>query len=236
VSALSGQWPSASRPPPRGSGTASATPPLAGASTVPSASTVHLALTRLAEVTPGSPVLALASAPDERTAACLAARAAVACAARQPLRSVVVESRPGTAPAVLLPPGAPPFRVSVSHREGHAAAAAVSAAFSIGVDLERAGAVREKSARHFLQQQEARDGLRAHDLTALWALKEAAWKALLLDEAVPFAGLRMHFDARGALRRLELVGAGTCFKARSIVREPFLGFRLAVVVATPEEP
>jgi 4'-phosphopantetheinyl transferase EntD len=197
-------------------------------------SAVHIVLDRLDASCPGRPVLALTSAGEERTAARLAARAAVACAARQPIGSVVIESRSGSAPAVSLPAGAAPFRVSVSHRDGHAAAAAVTAALHIGVDLEAAEAVSEKSARHFLGETERRDGLRCHDLTTLWALKEAAWKALLLDQTVPFSGLQLHFDARGALHRLELPAARTAFRARSRVREPFPGFRLAVVVAARE--
>jgi 4'-phosphopantetheinyl transferase EntD len=200
-----------------------------------STSAVHLALVRLDASIPGRPVLALTRAREEWTAARLAARAAVACAARQPLASVAIESRPGRAPAVSLPAGAAAFRVSLSHRDGAAAAAAAAAPLHLGVDLERAGTVTQASARHFLSDTERRDGLRCHDLTLLWALKEAAWKALLLEETVPFSGLQLRFAARGALCRLELPASGRVFRARSVFREPFPGFYLALVVATPEE-
>jgi len=195
---------------------------------------MRLRLERLDGSLPGRPVLALASGQDAGDGARVAARVAVACAAGRPLASIGIQHRDGEAPVISFPGGPAPFRVSVSHRGDHAAAAAVSAQLRIGVDLEPAGAVRPASARHFLDSQEERDGRRGHDLTSLWTLKEAAWKALLLEAATPFHALRLRFGADGALCRLEIPSRGRAYRAHAVVCEAFAGIRLAVVVATPE--
>ncbi len=195
---------------------------------------MQITLDRLGASLPGRPVLALVAGPDALSGARVAARVAVACAAGRPLASIHIQHREGQAPEVSLPSGSEPFRVSVSHRGPHAAAAAVPARIHVGVDLELKGMVPAESARHFLDRREQEEGRRGHDLTSLWALKEAAWKALLLDAGTPFHALRLRFDAHAALCGLELPSRGRAYRAHAEVREPFAGVRLAVVVAIPE--
>ena len=196
---------------------------------------MRITLARLDASLPGRPVLALVAGPDARSGARVAARAAVACAAGVPLASVEIQHRDGQAPEVSLPAGAEPFRVSLSHRGPHAVAAAVPARIHVGVDLEPEGAVRPESTRHFLDRREHEEGRHGHDLTSLWMLKEAAWKALLLDPATPFHALRLRFDGDAALCGLEIPSRGRAYRARAVVRQAFASFRLAVVVATPGE-
>jgi len=194
---------------------------------------MELTLDRL-EPLPGRPVLALTIGNDARRQARVAARLAVAVAAGHPLPSVGVRHPVGGAPEVTLTAGAEPCRVSVSHSGQHAAAVAVAASVGIGVDLEPAGRVGCESARHFLDRREQDEGQRAHDLTSLWALKEAAWKALLLDDSAPFHALRLRFGRDGVLCRLEIPSQGKAYRAHAVVREAFAGIRLAVVVALSE--
>jgi 4'-phosphopantetheinyl transferase EntD len=194
---------------------------------------MQVTLDRLDASLPGCPVLALVSGPDARIGARVAARMAAACAAGVPLASIHIEHRDGQAPEVRLPRGSGPVRVSVSHRGSHAVAAAVPAGIHVGVDLELRGMVPPESARHFLDRQERAEGRRGHDLTSLWTLKEAAWKALLLDAATPFHALRLRFDRRAALCGLEIPSRGRAYRAHAVERQPFAGVLLAVVVATP---
>ena len=194
---------------------------------------MQVTLDRLDAALPGGPVLALVSGPDARRGARVAARVAVACAAGVPLASIRVGHCEGRAPEVDLPAGSEPFRVSVSHRGAFAAAVEVPARIRVGVDLELEGAVPPESARHFLDRQEQAEGRPDRDLTCLWALKEAAWKALLLDAATPFHALRLRFDGRAALCGLEIPSRGRAYRAHAVERQPFAGVVLAVVVATP---
>jgi phosphopantetheinyl transferase (holo-ACP synthase) len=118
-----------------------------------------------------------------------------------------------------------PVALSLSHCEGRAAAAA-SAGVRIGVDLERAGAVRESQARYFLTPAERR-AVGGRDLAELWALKEACWKALSCGRCLPFTALELHFDAEGGVNAV--TKCGTTLHASAAVSYPWPGFVLAVL-------
>src|SRR5687767_276953 len=76
-----------------------------------------------------------------------------------------------------------PRSVSLAHHGGRAIAAAALHPTRIGVDLERDGEILFAHARYFLNTREQKE-LGRLSLTELWALKEAAWKALGLDDTV----------------------------------------------------
>jgi len=116
--------------------------------------------------------------------------------------------------------------VSISHVAGRAAAVAAPAPSRVGIDLERAGAVRPAQARYFLTRAERRLARRL-GLTTLWTLKEAAWKALGADDATPFAALEVHADPHGGVEGVSLHGRR--HRARALVARPWPGFVLAVV-------
>lgn len=123
--------------------------------------------------------------------------------------------------------------VSLAHRDGRAAAAAARPGVRIGVDVERLGAVPVAHERYFLTPAE-RLGARTREAAELWALKEAAWKALGCDPSMPFSAIRLRFDGRGALRALEL--SGVTLPARASVRHPWRGYVVAVVHSPPCDP
>ena len=116
--------------------------------------------------------------------------------------------------------------LSIAHVAGRAAAVAVPAPGRVGIDLERAGAVRAAQARYFLTRAERRLARRL-GLTVLWTLKEAAWKALRADDATPFAALELHADPRGGVEGVSLHGRR--HRARALVARPWPGFVLAVI-------
>ena len=114
-----------------------------------------------------------------------------------------------------------------SHGRGAAVALRDGQGVSAGIDLEREGAVRERFARYFLTDAE-RKRAGARELAELWALKEAAWKALRLDDTVHFAALELRFDDGGEVVGLTLHGRAR--PARATVSRPWPGFVLAVVL------
>jgi len=116
--------------------------------------------------------------------------------------------------------------LSIAHVAGRGAAIAVPAPARVGIDLERTGAVRPAHARYFVTRVERRLARRL-GLTALWTLKEAAWKALDLPNATPFGALELHADGRGRVVAVSLHGVRR--KARATISRPWRGFVLAVV-------
>lgn len=129
--------------------------------------------------------------------------------------------------AALLGAAAAPVTVSLAHVAGRAAAVAAPGRVRLGVDLERAGAVHPDHARYFLTAVERRLARRL-TLTTLWALKEAAWKALALNPATPFTALQLHAD-RGGGRVVTVSLRRKRWPARVWLARPWRGFVLAVV-------
>lgn len=122
--------------------------------------------------------------------------------------------------------------LSISHVAGRGAAIAVPAPHRVGIDLERAGAVRPAQARYFLTRAERRLARRL-GLTALWTLKEAAWKALGADAATPFTALELHADRSGRLEAVSLHGRRT--RARAVRARPWGGEFVVAVVWLEED-
>lgn len=146
-------------------------------------------------------------------------------------RRIELASRVAAAPTVgfrelfgsAVPTG---LSLSITHRQGHAAAAASALGMRIGVDLERAGAVQRSHARYYLTAAEQR-ALGQRDLAESWALKEACWKALGCGSALPFTAVELRFDASGAICGVST--RGVTIPARAIVSYPWPGFVLAVL-------
>jgi phosphopantetheinyl transferase len=113
--------------------------------------------------------------------------------------------------------------VSLSHCRGRGAAAATFDG-AIGCDLEYREALLSGHRSYFASSTEY--DASGCDLTTLWALKEAAWKALAVDAATPFRALELHFLDRS----LEAVSLrNSAFPARAEVVAPWPGFVVAVV-------
>lgn len=91
-----------------------------------------------------------------------------------------------------------PIRLTISHRDGVAIAAAFPSTACIGVDVERAGELSALELRYFLCEGE-RSRHDDIDATQIWVLKEAAWKALGLGPSVPLSSLQLVFRDRREL-------------------------------------
>ncbi len=109
---------------------------------------------------------------------------------------------------------------------GRGAAIAVPAPARVGIDLERSGSVRGNHGRYFLRSDE-RALARRLGLTAMWSLKEAAWKACGASADTPFRALALHADRKGRLEAISLHGRRT--RARASLSRPWRGFVVAVV-------
>ena len=176
------------------------------------------------------PALALARASDDPSAAERAVRLALRAAFGETARGWTARRRPGAARALVAAGDTPaPGAVSLSHRDGRAAALAAPAGWRVGVDLERRDAVDAAHARYFLDRAE-RDAAARLGLASLWALKEAAWKALSLDAATPFAALRLRFDGARAVG-VAVRGGAQAVTARLVA--PWPGWVLAMVWLPP---
>jgi hypothetical protein len=64
--------------------------------------------------------------------------------------------------------------------------------------------------------------------SALWALKEAAWKALRPGADVPFTAVELRFGSAGAVTAVR--GRGTGHPAKAWIVRPWPGYVLAVVL------
>jgi 4'-phosphopantetheinyl transferase EntD len=167
----------------------------------------------------------------DRRAGGIAARTAAASAAHVEAESLEVVPRPGRSPGVVRMGEdgrvrVLPVSLSLSHRLGRAIAVAIPGKVRLGIDLEWRGAVPLGLERLYLSAAE-RPLLRRHDATTLWALKEAAWKALELDAAEPFHALQLVCDEQGVLRALRHAGGETV--ARALIWSPWPGFVSALV-------
>ncbi len=98
-----------------------------------------------------------------------------------------------------------PTSVSISHCDGLGLAAIADHPVRIGVDLERDGQIAREHRRYFLAPAEWTIADRV-GATLVWALKEAAWKALALTDATPFTALRLAVDHNAELRGFWLNG------------------------------
>ena len=131
--------------------------------------------------------------------------------------------------------GAAPLALALSHRLGRAAAVATAArGVRVGVDLEVAGSVPPERARYFLTRYEREVAAGRVEFAALWALKEAAWKALDVRDTVCFSALELVLDVDTA--RLTAVALhGERYAASAALSAPWPGFVLAVVCVAGDE-
>ena len=119
--------------------------------------------------------------------------------------------------------------LSISHRDGRAVAVAAPGGLRVGVDLEPARAIPRRLARYFLSPKEHRHA-KCDDVTVLWTLKEAVWKALGLRRALSLKELELCCGAGGALRGVQFRGAFVPMAAR--ISTPWPGYVMATVWAT----
>ncbi|MDQ3950600.1 MAG: 4'-phosphopantetheinyl transferase superfamily protein, partial [Gemmatimonadota bacterium] len=103
---------------------------------------------------------------------------------------------------------------------------ATRAGSRVGVDLEKLDAVPPEHMRYFLTTRERRQ-TNLYPSAVLWAMKEAAWKALALGDDVPLAALELDLDARGTLRGVWLRGEWR--SATATLMSPWPGYLMAAV-------
>ena len=115
--------------------------------------------------------------------------------------------------------------LSLSHRDGRAAAAA-SRLRQVGIDLERVERIPVTRARYFLSEEERRT-LGHLPLAVLWCLKESAWKALDLSTDVPFHALTLRPGRNRIIRSVEI--GGREIEASAQVARPWRGWILTLV-------
>jgi 4'-phosphopantetheinyl transferase EntD len=165
-----------------------------------------------------------------------AERRASRVAARRAIRGILganvaieLRGRVSRGPAVRIrgTSGAPPV-LSLSHRDGKAAAIAAPAGQRVGIDVERLvpPPMDEAHARRFLTTREQRCAV---DLppAVLWSLKEAFWKALDLDGSVAFRELELDID-----RDAQVCGVyvrNEWRRAAATIAAPWPGYVMAVV-------
>jgi phosphopantetheinyl transferase (holo-ACP synthase) len=130
---------------------------------------------------------------------------------------VRVINRPGAAPIALFQSedacwSTLPLSISISHHDGHGLAAVVDSPARVGVDLARVGEIEPEHHRYFLAPSEWPIAERI-GATAVWALKEAAWKALSLSPDTPFSALELVMETE--LRGLLFDGRWTPARART---------------------
>jgi len=143
--------------------------------------------------------------------------------------TIEVHRRPNRAPIAHLLNGDSSRRrvaLSLTHRDGRAAAIAAPAGSRIGIDLEHAEAIDPARERFFLTERERRS---AGGMTAavLWTLKEAAWKALRLGSSVGFHELELEIDSSGDVRGVQC--RGMSWRAVTALACPWPGYVLATV-------
>ena len=102
-------------------------------------------------------------------------------------------------PSVRGASGAATVVLSLSHRDGKAAAIAAPAGECVGIDVERLAPLDAAHARRFLTTRE-QCCVTDVPLAVLWSLKEAFWKALRLDGSVAFRDLELDMDRDAQVR------------------------------------
>jgi phosphopantetheinyl transferase len=164
---------------------------------------------------------------DRRAALAAARRAVSALDGRDGPTLELVHAPGGAALPLLRSGGTPDFTLTLSHSRGRAVAAAAEKPARIGIDLERMGRITADHTRYFTDPEERAAGI---DPTMLWALKEAAWKAVGLSSDTPFLALVLELR-QGALTAVRV--NGTRFEATSRVWSPWPGWTAALVELEP---
>jgi 4'-phosphopantetheinyl transferase EntD len=164
-----------------------------------------------------------------------AERTASRVAARRAIRGIVggngtieLLARASRAPAVRIRGNgrcAPPV-LSLSHRDGKAAAIAAPAGERVGIDVERLAPLDAAHARRFLTTREQKCEI-SLPLAMLWSLKEAFWKALGLNGSVAFRELELDIDRDGRVRGIYFRNEWR--RAAGTIAAPWPGYVMAVV-------
>ncbi len=176
-----------------------------------------IALATAAELEPGG-----AEGSTDHRVSRLAARRAVRAALPDALAIRI--GRHGRTPSVV--GTTRPLALSLTHCNGRAAAIAAPAPARIGIDLERQDAIAPDHARYFLTPRE-RLSLGTHTLAALWALKEAAWKALSLPDDTCFQDLELGIAGDGTVESVRLGNEQVGATATTTI--PWPGYVLATM-------
>lgn len=116
--------------------------------------------------------------------------------------------------------------LSLAHCDGRAVAAVAPAGERLGVDVERIGSIQHAYIQYFATATERELGPR--DAASLWALKEAAWKALQLGTTVAFSALELEFSADRELTGVTL--CGNRLDGRATLLEPWPEHVVAIVM------
>jgi 4'-phosphopantetheinyl transferase EntD len=116
--------------------------------------------------------------------------------------------------------------VGVTHRDGLAAAIAAPNDTLIGIDIERLDAADPTHRRFYLTSNEQKISTGYPD-ALLWAFKEAAWKALHLDDSVAFHDLELELNNTGVT---SMTFRGTRYRAASAMSTPWAGYVMAALV------
>jgi phosphopantetheinyl transferase (holo-ACP synthase) len=146
-----------------------------------------------------------------------AAKKAVSKHCAVPVKQVYVVGRRGGAPVAMLRTrgwNPLPVSISISHHDGYGLAAVADSPTRVGVDLARLGEIDREHYRYFLTAAELSVVDRI-DATVLWALKEAAWKALALSAERTFASLELLFDESDEVRGVRVDGRVIAATART---------------------
>lgn len=169
---------------------------------------------------------------DWRAGRIAAKRAAAAMAEIDELERIQLFPVHGSAQRLSFREGAadshgPCREVSLAHRDGHAAAAVGrNGGVRVGVDLERERAVCAAYEPYFLAPEE-RGLSAAWDRTTLWALKEAARRALGGGVSMPLTAPVLRFDRENTLCALSL--SSVHLPAAAAITHPWPGYVLAIV-------
>jgi 4'-phosphopantetheinyl transferase EntD len=119
-----------------------------------------------------------------------------------------------------------PVAIALTHRDGRAAAIAAPQDTLIGIDIERLHAADPAHRRFYLTSNEQKIPTGLPD-AFLWALKEAAWKALQLDGTVAFHDLEIE-ATHNSISAVSF--RGERYAARGATCTPWPGYVLAAVV------
>ena len=120
--------------------------------------------------------------------------------------------------------------LGLTHRDGRAAAIAAPSGSRIGIDIEHTFSINPTHQRYFLTANELHTGA-DRPLGELWALKEAAWKALQLDGSVGFHELQLEFNDNSEVIAVSCRGIRN--RAVAAVSIPWSGYVMAAVVLEP---
>jgi 4'-phosphopantetheinyl transferase EntD len=150
------------------------------------------------------------------------------------LASIELRGRPGAAPTAISHDctgmaRALPLALSLTHCDGFGAAVASATFARVGIDLEREWTVAPSHTRYFLTDAERAVAAEIGP-TAMWTLKEAAWKALGCGDDTFFTAIELCCTPGGQVRAVSVFGAEIA--ATSRLSMPWPGFVLAVVALT----